>query len=192
MAVRLLATCCGSGDELLQATKGLREEVLGPWHQSVWEHGRHLSCCRSTAVYVRYRPIVLKNSPPVPVRNEKSLTRLFRTAAMLQTRAGRCVDASENQPKVLRSPVESTTQSRRRIVKLVPIAQSTASQTRRARLRQPHRSLVDASPFIVRDHYMWINIGLRGGRQNANHRQFSQKRNLLSTDFFVANPKNLR
>lgn len=46
----------GLGDELLQATKGLQREVLGPWRQSVLEHGRHLSY-RTTVVYVCYRPI---------------------------------------------------------------------------------------------------------------------------------------
>lgn len=45
----------GSEDELLLATTGLREEVLGPWHQFVYEHGRHVSTLTGP-VYVRYRP----------------------------------------------------------------------------------------------------------------------------------------
>lgn len=45
----------GSEDELLLATTGLREEVHGPWHQFVYEHGRHVSALTGPA-YVRYRP----------------------------------------------------------------------------------------------------------------------------------------
>jgi len=51
----------GREDELLWATTGLQEEVLGPWHQSVYEQGRHVSV-RIGPAYVRFRPIVLKKS----------------------------------------------------------------------------------------------------------------------------------
>jgi len=45
----------GSEDELLLASTGFRKEVHGPWHQFVYEHGRHISAQTGPA-YVRYRP----------------------------------------------------------------------------------------------------------------------------------------
>lgn len=55
VAIRLSAICDGSGDQLLQATKGRWGDVLWPWYQTFWEHGRHLSC-QTNAVYFRYHP----------------------------------------------------------------------------------------------------------------------------------------
>lgn len=45
----------GVEGELLQASRGLQEEVLGPWRRSAYEYGRHLSAPTEPS-YARYRP----------------------------------------------------------------------------------------------------------------------------------------
>ena len=58
--------------------------------------GRHAGDFHHATVYVRYRPIVLKNSTLVLVRNDRAVTRLFKTVAKARPLLSWPVDVTEN------------------------------------------------------------------------------------------------